>query len=143
MVEPASWKRRSKSNTSSTNRYDNLQSVRRSAHISPVAGSSVNVSNFSDNDYVGSFATHLVLEEGVLNIIRHFGHGQNVTLGFPVPLGADTIAQHSAFIPNQLEGARRKLVQSGAGVGLGHLLEQLFPLSLLAVTLECIVAILR
>ena len=88
-------------------------------------------------------ATHLVLEERFLDIIRHFGHGQNITLRFLAPLDADTIAQHGAFVPDQLEGAGRELARSGAGVGLGHLLEQLCPLFLLAVTLECIVTILR
>jgi hypothetical protein len=88
-------------------------------------------------------ATHLVLEERVLDITRHFGHGQNVTLRFLVPLDTDAIAQHGAFIPDQLEGAGRELARSGGGVGLGHLLEQFCPLFLLAVTLECIVTILR
>jgi hypothetical protein len=97
------------SDMSSTRGFDNSQLVCKSAHISLVAASSVKVSNFSDNDYVGVFATHLVLEERSLNIICHFGHGQNVALRFPVPLDADTIAQHGAFIPNPLEGARREL----------------------------------
>ena len=55
------------------------------------------------------FATHLVLEERVLDIIRHFGHSQNVTFTCLVFLDTDTIVERGAFIPNQLESARRGL----------------------------------
>jgi hypothetical protein len=67
--------------------------------------------NFSDDGRVGFSATHLVLEERILDIIRHFRHSQNVALRILVSLDANTVAQHGAFIPNQLEGARRELAQ--------------------------------
>ena len=83
------------------------------------------------------FATHLVLEERILDIIRHFGHGQNVTFTCLVFLDADTIVERGAFISNQLQSARRELAM-WVGVDLDHPLKQLRPSLVLAVTLECI-----
>jgi len=55
------------------------------------------------------FAAHLVLEECVPDIFCHSRHGQNVTLAFLVSLGANTIVEDEAVIPNCPESAGREL----------------------------------
>ena len=57
------------------------------------------------------FATYLVLEECIPDVLRHSGHGQNIALTFFVSLGADTIVQHDSVITNNPESGGRELVQ--------------------------------
>ena len=91
---------------------------------------------------MGSFLTHLVLEEHVTDILRHFGYSQNIALTFLVSLDTDTIVEHDAIVPDQPESTERELAQSWVGVYPDYLLEQLRPPFVLAVTPECVVTVL-
>ena len=79
--------------------------------------------NFSDDNFIGFLATHLVLEEGIPDIFCHFRHGQNVILRFLVSLDADTIVEHGPVIPNRPKSAREELTQLQVGVNPDYLLE--------------------
>ena len=76
---------------------------------------------------MGVFTTHLILEERVPDLLRHFRHSQNVPLTFFVPLGTDTIVECEAVILDQPEGAGSELAQSRVGIKCNHLLEQFCP----------------
>ena len=127
--------------TASARRFNDSQSVCNSGHILPAAGPPAEHPNFSDTPR-GIFATHLILEERVPDIFRHSRHCQNVALTFLISLGTDAIVERDAIIPDQPESARKELAHSWARVDPDHLLEQLRPLCVLAVTPESIVTAL-
>ena len=65
---------------------------------------------------MGSFATHLVLEERIPDILCHSGHSQNVGLGFLVSLDTDAIVERNAVIPDPPESSEKELAESWVGV---------------------------
>ena len=56
-------------------------------------------------------STHLIINNGIPNIVRHCGRGLNIVLTILVTLGTDAIAEHFPTIPNQPQGSRRELTQ--------------------------------
>ena len=91
---------------------------------------------------MGVFTTHLILEERVPDLVRHFRHSQNVTLTFFVPLHTDTIVEDEAVILDKPEGSGSGLAQSQVGINGNHLLEQFCPLFMLVAAPNRIVAVL-
>lgn len=92
-------------------RYNNLQSICNSDHISPVAGLSAKYLKSVANNRMNFIVTNLVGEEGIPDIFCHSGHGQNVILTFPIVWGTNPLVECVPIILDRPEGAGGVLVR--------------------------------
>jgi len=77
----------------------------------PLLGHLSKRSNFGDNGRISFAFIHLIVDDGVPDIVRHCGRGLDIVFTFLVVLGIDEIVERIPAIPNQPESTRRELTQ--------------------------------
>ena len=86
-------------------------------------------------------STHLIVDDGVPDVVRHCGHGLDVVLTLLVA-AVDAIAERSTVIPNQPKSARRASTRRWIRVDSDYSLEKLRPMLMLVCNPESIVTAL-